>query len=275
MGTAFAELSDVAFVFYREHILDDPEVLQYFEEATPVAELEHAKIGSRPSRRGGRRSLADLRAIPWVFGWTQSRQLVPAWFAVGHAFERYAQKPGGAAILATMAREFPLFIDLIRNVETALAKSDFGIAELYASLVTDTGIRDRVFTKLEAEFHRTRRSILAITGQSELLENNQVLARSIRLRNPYVDPISLIQVDLLRRKRAGDDSDAINRALSATINGIAASFATPVDFPGFLRPGRGALQIPRLRSPGFPVEIRGFDDLHAALFTESRTHGCR
>jgi phosphoenolpyruvate carboxylase len=219
---AFAELSDVAFAFYREHILEDPEVLQYFEEATPVAELEHAKIGSRPSRRGGRRSLADLRAIPWVFGWTQSRQLVPAWFAVGHALESYGQKPGGAAILATMAREFPLFIDLIRNVEMALAKSDFGIAQLYASLVADSGLRDRVFSKLEAEFHRTRRSILAITGQTELLQNNQVLARSIRLRNPYVDPISLIQVDLLRRKRAGDDSDAINRALSATINGISA-----------------------------------------------------
>jgi phosphoenolpyruvate carboxylase len=219
---AFAELSEVAFAFYREHILDDPEVLQYFEEGTPVAELEHAKIGSRPSRRGGRRSLADLRAIPWVFGWTQSRQLVPAWFAVGHALESYGQKAGGAAVLATMAREFPLFIDLIRNVEVALAKSDFGIAQLYASLVADSGVRDRVFSKLEAEFHRARRSILAITGQSELLENNQVLARSIRLRNPYVDPISLIQVDLLRRKRGGDNSDAINRALSATINGISA-----------------------------------------------------
>jgi phosphoenolpyruvate carboxylase len=219
---AFGELSSVAFSYYREQILDDPEVLQYFEEATPVAELEHAKIGSRPSRRGGRRSLADLRAIPWVFGWTQSRQLVPAWFAVGYALESFAQKHGGAATLATMAREFPLFIDLIRNVEMALAKSDFGIAQLYASLVADSGIRDRVFSKLEAEFHRTRRSILAITGQAELLENNQVLARSIRLRNPYVDPISLIQVDLLRRKRAGDDSDAINRALSATINGISA-----------------------------------------------------
>jgi phosphoenolpyruvate carboxylase len=219
---AFAELSDVAFDFYREQILEDAEVLQYFEEATPVAELEHAKIGSRPSRRGGRRSLADLRAIPWVFGWTQSRQLVPAWFAVGHALESYGQKPGGAAVLATMAREFPLFIDLIRNVEMALAKSDFGIAQMYASLVADAGLRDRVFKKLEAEFHRTRRSILTITGQSELLENNQVLARSIRLRNPYVDPISLIQVDLLRRKRAGDDSDAMNRAISATINGISA-----------------------------------------------------
>ena len=219
---AFAELSDVAYGFYREHILLDPEVLQYFEEATPVAELEHAKIGSRPSRRGGRRSLADLRAIPWVFGWTQSRQLVPAWFAVGHALEAFSQKPGGAATLAIMAREFPLFIDLVRNVEVALAKSDFGIARLYASLVADVGLRDRVFTKLEAEFHRARKAILAITGQSELLENNQVLARSIRLRNPYVDPISLIQVELLRRKRAGDDSDAVNRAISATINGISA-----------------------------------------------------
>jgi phosphoenolpyruvate carboxylase len=219
---AFSELSDASFAFYREHILEDPEVLQYFEEATPVAELEHAKIGSRPARRGGRRSLDALRAIPWVFGWTQSRQLVPAWFGVGHALSSYAERPEGAAVLATMAREFPLFIDLVRNVEMALAKSDFGIAALYASLVTDAGVRDRVFSKLEAEFHRARQSILAITGQSELLENNRVLARSIRLRNPYVDPISLIQVDLLRRKRAGDDSDAINRALSATINGIAA-----------------------------------------------------
>ena len=219
---AFSDLSDAAFAFYREHILEDPEVLQYFEEATPVAELEHAKIGSRPARRGGRRSLDALRAIPWVFGWTQSRQLVPAWFGVGHALSSYAERPDGAAVLATMAREFPLFIDLVRNVEMALAKSDFGIAQLYASLVTDAGVRDRVFSKLEAEFHSARQSILAITGQSELLENNPVLARSIRLRNPYVDPISLIQVELLRRKRAGDDSDAINRALSATINGIAA-----------------------------------------------------
>src|SRR6201995_6106840 len=114
---ALDELSSISYSFYRQHIIDDPEVLQYFEEATPVAELEHAKIGSRPPRRGGRRSLADLRAIPWVFGWTQSRQLVPAWFAVGHALESYGKKPGGAATLATMAREFPLFIDLIRNVE--------------------------------------------------------------------------------------------------------------------------------------------------------------
>jgi phosphoenolpyruvate carboxylase len=219
---AFEELSAVAFSFYREHILDDPEVLEYFEEGTPVAELEHAKIGSRPSRRGGRSSLADLRAIPWVFGWTQSRQVVPAWFAVGHALDHFLNKPGGLTLLRTMAKEFPLFIDLIRNVEMALAKSDFGIARLYASLVKNPAVRDRVFSKLEAEFQLTRRGVLAITGQSELLQTNPVLARSIRLRNPYVDPMSFIQVDLLRRKRAGDNSEAINRAIAASINGISA-----------------------------------------------------
>jgi phosphoenolpyruvate carboxylase len=219
---AFEELSQVSFAFYRAEILDDPDVFEYFEQGTPMAELENAKIGSRPSRRGGRAALADLRAIPWVFGWTQSRQVVPAWFAVGHALEHFLKKPNGAAILRTMAQEFPLFIDLIRNVEMALAKSDFGIARLYASLVTNPAVRDRVFSKLEAEFHLTKRGVLAVTGQSELLETNPVLARSIRLRNPYVDPMSFIQVDLLRRKRAGDNSEAINRAIAASINGISA-----------------------------------------------------
>ncbi len=220
--TALDELSQTAFEFYRTHIQDDPEVLSYFEVATPVAELEHAKIGSRPARRSGKRTLADLRAIPWVFGWTQSRQLVPAWFGVGYALSRYAEKPGGAALLRTMMQEFPLFIDLVRNVEMALAKADFGIASLYASLVPDVGMRERVFSKVEAEFQRTLSAVLAVTHQKELLETNPVLARSIRLRNPYVDPMSLIQVDLLRRKRAGDDSEAINRAIAGTINGISA-----------------------------------------------------
>jgi phosphoenolpyruvate carboxylase len=167
-------------------------------------------------------SFENLRAIPWVFGWTQSRLLVPAWFGVGHALGQYAEKPGGAALLRGMMAEFPLFIDLIRNVEMALAKADLGIASLYASLVPDKGLRERVFAKLKAEFERTLAAVLAVTGQRELLETNQVLARSIRLRNPYVDPMSLIQVDLLRRKRAGEDTDEVNRAISGTINGISA-----------------------------------------------------
>jgi len=219
---AFDELSATAFRFYRTNIIDDPEVLQYFELATPVAELEHAKIGSRPSRRGGRMSFDSLRAIPWVFGWTQSRQLVPAWFGVGHAIEEYAKKPGGMELLRAMMAEFPLFIDLIRNVEMALAKADLGIAEIYASLVSDEGLRERVFSKLKAEMERTLCAVLAVTGQRVLLKENQVLARSIKLRNPYVDPMSLIQVELLRRKRAGENTPEVNRAIAATINGISA-----------------------------------------------------
>jgi phosphoenolpyruvate carboxylase len=219
---ALDELSETAFRFYRANIIDDPEVLHYFELATPVAELEHAKIGSRPSRRGGRMSFDSLRAIPWVFGWTQSRQLVPAWFGVGHALEEYAKKPGGMKLLQAMMAEFPLFIDLIRNVEMALAKADIGIAEIYSTLMPDEGLRERVFSKLKAEMEGTLRAVLAVTEQRELLEKNQVLARSIRLRNPYVDPMSLIQVDLLRRKRAGENTPEVNRAIAGTINGISA-----------------------------------------------------
>ena len=121
-----------------------------------------------------------------------------------------------------MAREFPLFIDLVRNVEMALAKADLGTARLYSSLVEDSALRDRVYDLLEAEFHRSVRAVLAVTGQQKLLETNQVLARSIRLRNPYVDPMHLIQVDMLRRKRSGEDTPEVNRAIAATINGIAA-----------------------------------------------------
>jgi phosphoenolpyruvate carboxylase len=219
---AFAELSAISFRIYRERILDDPEVLHYFEVATPVAELEHARIGSRPARRPGQISFANLRAIPWVFGWTQSRLLVPAWFGVGTAFAEFAKRPGGPQLLQEMMAEFPLFIDIVRNVEMALAKADLGIASLYASLVPDAALRERVFTMLKEEFERTRDAILAVTDQGDLLESNPVLARSIVLRNPYVDPMSLIQVDLLRRKRAGEDTDEVNRAIAGTISGIAA-----------------------------------------------------
>jgi len=219
---AFEELSIKSYEHYRKEIVEDPEVLTYFEQATPVDELEHAKIGSRPARRKGSRRFEDLRAIPWVFGWMQSRHLVPAWYGAGRAFEAYMKKPGGLERLRTMAREFPLFIDVLRNIETALSKADLGIGKLYAALVQDKGIRERVFSKVEDEFDRTQRTVLAILCQKELLETNPVLARSVRLRNPYVDPMSLIQVDLLRRKRNGETGEEINRAIAATINGISA-----------------------------------------------------
>ena len=225
---ALDRLSATSYDFYRKHIVDNPETFTYFEQSTPVAELEHARLGSRPAKRSGKKSMADLRAIPWVFGWMQSRQLVPAYFGVGYALNLFVQEnPDGLAQLQTMARDFPLFLDIIRNVEMALAKADFGIARLYASLVDDEALRNRVFTTLEDEFNLTHRMILEITKQKSLLETNPVLNRSIRLRNPYVDPMSLIQVELIRRKRAAaangePDSSELNRAISATINGISA-----------------------------------------------------
>ena len=225
---ALDQLSTTSFAFYKQHIVDNPDTFTYFEQATPVAELEHARLGSRPAKRSGKKSMADLRAIPWVFGWMQSRQLVPAWFGVGHALQQLTSaSPNGLALLQTMMKDFPLFIDIIRNVEMALAKSDFGIARLYASLVEDEALRDRVYNTLKAEFDLTHRMVLEITGQAALLQTNPVLERSIRLRNPYVDPMSLIQVELIRRKRAAaakgePDSPELNRAISATINGISA-----------------------------------------------------
>ncbi len=219
---AMDELSEISFEFYRKHILDDAGVVTYFEQSTPVGELENAKIGSRPSRRNASPKLSDLRAIPWVFGWTQSRLLVPAWFGVGYAIDRFMAKPKALELLQTMAREFPLFIDLLRNVEMALGKADLATAHLYSTLVEDEKLRKRVYDMFEAEFHLSIRAVLKITGQKELLENNQVLAHSIRLRNPYVDPMHLIQVDMLRRKRAGEDTAGVNRAIAATISGIAA-----------------------------------------------------
>jgi phosphoenolpyruvate carboxylase len=194
----------------------------YFEQSTPMSELEHAKIGSRPSRRTASRNLTDLRAIPWVFGWTQSRLLVPAWFGVGHALSQFIERPGSLDLLQEMAAEFPLFIDLLHNVELALGKVDLATARLYAALVQDEAVRDRIFAMFEGEFHRTVTALLAVTGQTELLQNTPVLSRSIRLRNPYVDPMHLIQVDMLRRKRAGEDSPEVNRAIAATISGISA-----------------------------------------------------
>jgi phosphoenolpyruvate carboxylase len=219
---ALDQLSVVAYEFYRRHIQNDSGVITYFEQSTPVGELEQAKIGSRPARRNNSRRLADLRAIPWVFGWTQSRMLVPAWFGVGYAIETYLDGGGSLDLLRTMAREFPLFIDLLRNVEMALGKVDLATARLYSCLVEDAALRARVYDLFETEFHRTVRAVLAATDESGLLEDNRVLARSIKLRNPYVDPMHLIQVDMLRRKRAGEDTPEVNRVIAATISGIAA-----------------------------------------------------
>jgi phosphoenolpyruvate carboxylase len=220
---AVEEMSQEAYRVYRRDIAENPEVLEYFEQATPVNELDAARIGSRPARRTRGRRLEDLRAIPWVFGWMQSRYAVPAWFGVGQALEKFSK--GSSAhekLLRQIAQGFPVFADLLRNVELGMAKADLDIARLYSGLVKNVALGKKVFFMLEEEFERTRRMLLSVTGQRELLTRNRVLARSIRLRNPYVDPMSLIQVELLRRKQRGDDRADLEYPLGATINGIAA-----------------------------------------------------
>jgi phosphoenolpyruvate carboxylase len=220
---AFEWMSQAAFEFYRERVAENPDVVPYFEEATPVLEFDLAKIGSRPARRSSQtRGLADLRAIPWVFGWMQSRHVLPAWFGVGHALERFAEeRAGGAELLQEMMR-VPLFMTLVGDVETGMAKADLSIARRYAGLVGDEGLRGRVFGMIADEFERTRRVVLRVSGQARLLERRPMLEVSIALRNPYVDPMSLIQIELLRRKRAGQESEELDYALAATINGISA-----------------------------------------------------
>ncbi|MFZ0999910.1 MAG: phosphoenolpyruvate carboxylase, partial [Candidatus Sulfotelmatobacter sp.] len=220
---AMEEMSAEAHRVYRRDIAENAEVLEYFEQATPVQELDAARIGSRPSRRTRGRRLEDLRAIPWVFGWMQSRHAVPAWYGVGQGLRSFAGKGRGhERLLREMLKHFTLFSDLVHNVELGMAKADLHIARVYSGLVKDKGLRTRVFTMLEEEFLRSRQMILRISGQRELLARNRVLARSIHLRNPYVDPMSLIQVELLRRKQLGQDLGKLEYPLGATINGIAA-----------------------------------------------------
>jgi len=220
---AMEEMSREAYRVYRRDIAENSDLLEYFEQATPTHELDAARIGSRPSRRATGRRLQDLRAIPWVFGWMQSRHAVPAWYGVGHGLQCFAGKGSGhERLLRQMLQHFALFSDLVRNVELGMAKADLEIARVYSGLVKNSALRTRVFTMLEEEFLRSRQMVLSISGQRELLARNRVLARSIQLRNPYVDPMSLIQVDLLRRKQQGQDAAALEYPLGATINGIAA-----------------------------------------------------
>jgi len=221
--SAIEEMSELAYRVYQRDIAENPDVLEYFEQATPVNELDAARIGSRPARRSKGRRLEDLRAIPWVFGWMQSRHAVPAWYGVGSALEQFADNgKDHEQLLRQIVRGFPMFADMLRNVELGMAKADLGIAREYSQLVNNAPLRKRVFSMLEAEFLRSRQMILRVTGQRDLLARNRVLARSIRLRNPYVDPLSLIQVELLRRKQQGQPSADLEYPLGATINGIAA-----------------------------------------------------
>ncbi len=226
------EISQQAFAVYRGFVRSEG-FLDYFTQATPVEELQHLRIGSRPAKRkAGSKSLDDLRAIPWVFGWTQSRHLLPGWLAVGSALERFLEsssqgkKSKNLALLREMYEHWPFFHSTISNIEMTLAKSDFQIARQYADRTPDKKLGQRVFKLLSAEYERTCRVVLQITGEKHLLENSPVLKRSIEVRNPYVDPMSYLQVELLARNRdikvSTKDREKLLYAILLTINGIAA-----------------------------------------------------
>ncbi len=208
---------------YRE-LVEDPFLLTYFHEATPFRFVTALRLASRPSRRrGARAGLRDLRAIPWVFSWSQSRHLLTGWYGVGSALQEVLEEEGGRARLVELYRASRFFRDLLDNVEMALAKADLGIAARYAALCGPQGQGEAFFERIRDEHERTVRAVLTVSGQRRLLEDDRVLARSIALRNPYVDPLSYLQVQALRRVRSGgDEAIAWERVGRITVQGIAA-----------------------------------------------------
>ena len=204
---------------YRDLVVREPSFFDYFRRATPIDVIERMVIGSRPSKRRAGRGIEDLRAIPWVFAWTQSRHVLPGWYGLGSGLEKAVGEHGFDAI-SEMAREWPFAANLVSDAEMVLAKADLGIASRYAKLAGEPG--EPIFALVRAEFERTVDLILQLLGTEHLLDRDPTLQRSIHLRNPYVDPMSLLQVDLLARWRAGDrQDDELLAALLATVGGIA------------------------------------------------------
>ena len=218
---AMDRLSDAAFRAYRDLVYGGPDegagFRAFFRQMTPVAELADLKIGSRPASRTRSDRIEDLRAIPWVFSWAQARVMLPGWYGVGQAMAGFEDK----ALLAEMAQGWPLFAAALANMEMVLAKSNLGLAERYAGLVEDGGLRDRCFGAIRSGWAQAHDGLLSATGQARLLEKHPALDASIRLRLPYIEPLNLLQVELLSRHRAGEDDPRIAEALLLSINAVA------------------------------------------------------
>ncbi len=189
-----------------------------------IGEIANLNIGSRPASRKPSTRLEDLRAIPWVFSWAQCRLMLPGWYGFGTAVEGWlaAHPDTGMGLLHAMYREWPFFRSLLSNMDMVLAKSDIGIASRYAELVAEPAVREPIFARLRGEREATIDALLAITGQRTLIEGNPLLARSIRNRFPYLDPLNHMQIELLKRYRAGDTAEDVVAGIHLTINGIAA-----------------------------------------------------
>lgn len=216
-GAAVAALSQASMRAYRALVYETQGFIDYFHAATPIAEISELKIGSRPASRTSSTAIEDLRAIPWVFSWSQSRVMLPGWFGFGSAV-----RDADMEELQVLARDWPFFRTLIQNMEMIMAKADMSIARRYAAMVPDAALAGRIFGVIEAEWERTRDAVLAITGHDRLLGGQPELDRLIRLRMPYVEPLNHVQIELIRRRRAGDDDPRVRAGILLTINGVAA-----------------------------------------------------
>jgi phosphoenolpyruvate carboxylase len=221
---AMEYLSAAAYRAYRSLVYETEGFDDFFRESTVIGEIANLNIGSRPSSRSRSARIDDLRAIPWVFSWAQCRLMLPGWYGFGSAVKAWLEtrRNDGMATLQAMYREWPFFQMLLSNMDMVLAKSDIAIASRYAELVADAELRDRVFSRLRAEWQSVVDALLEIMGQQSLLESNPLLARSIRNRFPYLDPLNHMQIELLKRYRAGDKAEAVVTGIHLTINGIAA-----------------------------------------------------
>ena len=221
-GQVMVGLSADAMAAYRTLVYDDPRFVEFFRAITPIGEIARLNVGSRPASRTAGNRIEDLRAIPWIFGWSQCRLSLPAWYGVGTAFDCFAATTESATeTLVEMHRSWPFFRSIMANMGMVLAKTDLDIGRHYADLVDDVVLRDRVFGSIADEHARTVRWHATITGSDDLLADNQALARSIANRFPYLDPLHVMQIEMLRRYRAGDSEDLVARALELTINAIA------------------------------------------------------
>ncbi len=222
------DLSARAFRAYRALVYETDGFDRYFRESTVLDEIASLNIGSRPASRSRKQGIEDLRAIPWVFSWAQCRLMLPGWYGFGSAVKDWlaahpgAHSTGGLATLQAMHEGWPFFRTTLSNMDMVLSKSDIAIASRYAELVTDADLAERIFARVREEWQASIDAVLAITRQRTLLERNPLLARSIRNRFPYIDPLNHVQIELLRRHRAGDTAPEVVQGIHLSINGIAA-----------------------------------------------------
>jgi phosphoenolpyruvate carboxylase len=220
---AMDSMSSAAQSAYRRLVFETPGFLDYWRASTPLNEIKNLRIGSRPATRTGQEKIEDIRAIPWVFSWMQSRFNLPSWYGIGSGLESL----GNPQLLKEMFESWPFFRSLLDNTEMSLLKADMEIARLYSDLVPDQALAEKIFNDIHAEYERTRLSILEASGHKELMGGEAMIQRSIRRRNPYVDPLNYIQVEMLRRLRQlkdlqGEEAEALREVIQITINGIAA-----------------------------------------------------